>query len=201
MDMDWSPWQFDEIVCEIDIEEKLMGIFEKEKIAKKKSSLSYVLDDIFKTHSELTTLNDEFNELYKHYNTNENSDELVNEEEFFIESQTSSDNIIEQVEGILEASVRQPTTDRGEIKQLVTSNYKFQGVPICQKSWFIIYAIEKTKREAIRTHYSKNDISPIVHGLKGRVSNHAIKFETILHILTFIQNFAMQHGLHSPGNI
>ncbi|CAG8769497.1 11914_t:CDS:1, partial [Ambispora leptoticha] len=59
-----------------------------------------LFDSIFiETHSELTTLNDEFNELYKRYNTNENDDELlVNEEEFFIENQTSNDNIIEQVD-------------------------------------------------------------------------------------------------------
>ncbi|CAG8445528.1 9279_t:CDS:10, partial [Acaulospora morrowiae] len=46
MDMDWSPWQFDEIICEIDIEEKLMGLFEKEKKARKKSSLSYGIIDL-----------------------------------------------------------------------------------------------------------------------------------------------------------
>ena len=103
--------------------------------------------------------------------------------------------------GILEASIRQPTTDRGEIKQYITNNYNFQGVPVCQKAWFTIYTIGKTKWDAIKAHYLKNDISPIVHGLRGRVSNHAIKFETILYILTFIQNFAIQHGLPSPGNI
>ena len=41
MDMIWSPWQFDAIICEIDIEEKLIGLFEKEKKAKKESSLNY----------------------------------------------------------------------------------------------------------------------------------------------------------------
>lgn len=102
--------------------------------------------------------------------------------------------------GILEASVR-PATNRGEIKQYMTSNYNFQGVSVCQNSWLTIYAIGKSKWEAIRTHYSKNNISPIVHGLKGRVSNHALKFETVLHILTFIRNFSTQHGLPSPGNV
>ncbi|CAG8453679.1 11771_t:CDS:1 [Gigaspora rosea] len=253
------------------------------------SNKNVLFDSIFiETHAELITLNNEFNELYKFYNTTEDSDELVNEEVFLIESQTSDDSAtIEQIEsdcftqqevalfqqiyqtnsihhfteyeekkdrmseqdnqafitkiqqvpccnkncfntsinndealkqfckvksmsaaeknmfllGMLEASIRQPTTDRGEIKQLATSNYKFQGVSICQKSWYTIYAIGKSKWESVRTHYLKNDISPIVHGLKGRVSNHAIKFETVLYILTFIQNFAAQHGLPSPGNI
>ncbi|CAG8698054.1 6985_t:CDS:1, partial [Scutellospora calospora] len=38
--------------------------------------------------------------------------------------------------------------------------------PVCQKSWFTIYTIRKTKWDAIRTHYLKNDISPIVYSLK-----------------------------------
>ncbi|CAG8470252.1 1764_t:CDS:2 [Acaulospora colombiana] len=46
MDMDWSPWQFVEIICEMDIEEKLMGLFEKENKARKKSSLSYGIIDL-----------------------------------------------------------------------------------------------------------------------------------------------------------
>ncbi|RIA85928.1 hypothetical protein C1645_741215 [Glomus cerebriforme] len=46
MDMIWSPWQFDAIICDIDIEEKLISLFEKEKKAKKKSSLSYGIVDL-----------------------------------------------------------------------------------------------------------------------------------------------------------
>ncbi|RIB20698.1 hypothetical protein C2G38_2178638 [Gigaspora rosea] len=88
---------------------------------------------------------------------------------------------------------------------------KIQQTACCPKNWILeasfaktlgLLAIRKSKWEAIRTHYSKNNISPIVDSLKGRVfSNHAIKFETVLHILTFIRNFSMQHGLSSPGNV
>ncbi|CAG8490029.1 14403_t:CDS:2, partial [Cetraspora pellucida] len=82
----------------------------------------------------------------------------------------------------------------------IEKNIFFLGileVSVCQKAWLTIYAIGKSKWEAIQTHYSKNDINPIVHSLKECVSNHAIKFETILHILMFIRNFAIQHGLPS----
>ncbi|CAG8605497.1 7632_t:CDS:1, partial [Cetraspora pellucida] len=61
-----------------------------------------LFDSIFiETHSELTTLTNEFNELYTYYNTVEdsnNSDELVNKEAFFVESQENDNSIIEQVE-------------------------------------------------------------------------------------------------------
>ncbi|CAG8492570.1 7572_t:CDS:1, partial [Dentiscutata heterogama] len=49
------------------------------------------------TYSELTTLNDEFNKLYEHYNTTVDSDELVNEEEFFIKNQASNNSTVEYV--------------------------------------------------------------------------------------------------------
>ncbi|CAG8652460.1 1721_t:CDS:1, partial [Dentiscutata heterogama] len=58
-----------------------------------------LFDSIFiETHSKLTALNNEFNKLYKYYNTVEDSDELVNEEALFVENQTSNSNIIEQIE-------------------------------------------------------------------------------------------------------
>ncbi|CAG8455615.1 9646_t:CDS:2, partial [Cetraspora pellucida] len=189
-----------------------------------------LLYDIFiNTYSELTTLNNEFNKLYKHYNTTEDSDELINNEEFFIENQVSDNSTIEYADSFEldfftqqeialfqqiyqinliqnfmkyekksqmseqddqvfltkiqqmaccnkkcfstfinhnEALKRFSTTDYEECKKLTTSNYKFQGVSVCQKAWLTIYAIGKSKWKAIRTHYSKNDISPIVHSLK-----------------------------------
>lgn len=44
--MDWSPWEFDAIIYEIDIEEKIIGLWEKEKRARTKSSLSYGIIDL-----------------------------------------------------------------------------------------------------------------------------------------------------------
>ncbi|RGB24601.1 hypothetical protein C1646_772843 [Rhizophagus diaphanus] len=57
----------------------------------------------------------------------------------------------------------------------------------------------KKKWEAIRKHFSVNDIALIVHGLTGQKSNNAIPFETILQILTFVTNYANVHGLPSSG--
>ncbi|CAG8631033.1 22396_t:CDS:10, partial [Racocetra persica] len=46
MDMVWSPWHFDKIIGEIDIEKKIIGLCEKEKKAKIKSSLNYGIIDL-----------------------------------------------------------------------------------------------------------------------------------------------------------
>ncbi|CAG8507869.1 25020_t:CDS:10 [Racocetra persica] len=46
IDMVWSPWCFYKIIGGIDIEEKIIGLCEKEKKAKIKSSLSYGIIDL-----------------------------------------------------------------------------------------------------------------------------------------------------------
>ena len=62
-----------------------------------------LFDSIFiKTHSELITLNNEFNELYKHYNTIKDNNELIDDnDELFIEVQSNNndndDDIVEQI--------------------------------------------------------------------------------------------------------
>ncbi|CAG8782791.1 20476_t:CDS:2, partial [Dentiscutata erythropus] len=46
--------------------------------------------------------NQDLTELYKHYNTNDDSDEIVDDDEFFIESQTD-DSVTEQTDDSFES--------------------------------------------------------------------------------------------------
>ncbi|KAF0421497.1 chaperonin: PROVISIONAL [Gigaspora margarita] len=55
------------------------------------------------------------------------------------------------------------------------------------------------KWDSIRKHFLEHDILPISHGLKNQNSNNKISFNNILHILTFISNYANIHGLPSPA--
>jgi hypothetical protein len=102
--------------------------------------------------------------------------------------------------GMLNANVRTNKTEKKHTdKVCLTSEYYFEGNKICMVAFLIIYGVGKKKWEAVRKHYIDHDISPIVHGLTGRKSNNAVLFETILQILTFINNYANAHGLPSPG--
>ncbi|CAG8471646.1 1533_t:CDS:2 [Gigaspora margarita] len=178
-----------------------------------------LFDSIFiETHSELTTLNDEFNKLYKHYNTTEDSDELVNEEEFFIESQASNNSAVEYVDSfesdcftqqeialfqqIYQTNLIQNFNEYEEKKNNKMSEQdnqaflaKIRQTDCCPKKCFntSIDHDEALKR------FCKIKLMSAAEKNIGRVSNHAIKLETVLHILTFIRNFAAQHGLPSPG--
>ncbi len=46
VNMNWAPWQFTLVVCGVDIEEKMIALYEKEKKAKTKTSLSYGIIDL-----------------------------------------------------------------------------------------------------------------------------------------------------------
>ncbi|CAG8744318.1 7130_t:CDS:2 [Gigaspora margarita] len=101
--------------------------------------------------------------------------------------------------GIIDASMHVTEFKNGKPKTYLTTDYKFEGVTICQKAWYTIYDIQKRRWEALRTHYQNFGLTPKIHGLTGRVSNYAISFSTTLNVLHFIANFANQHGLPSPG--
>ncbi|CAG8841545.1 23181_t:CDS:2, partial [Gigaspora margarita] len=103
--------------------------------------------------------------------------------------------------GIIDTSMHATKFKDGTQKAYLTTNYKFEGVPICQKAWYTIYDIQKRQWEALRTHYQNFGFKPKIHGLAGRVSNHAIFFSTTLNALKFIANFTNQHGLPSPALI
>lgn len=69
--------------------------------------------------------------------------------------------------------------------------YTFDEVEICEAAFLHIYSLGIKKWKGIRSHYQINGFKPIIHihGNKRRKSGHALIFETIVNILTFINNF------------
>ncbi|CAG8830787.1 1392_t:CDS:2, partial [Gigaspora margarita] len=185
-----------------------------------------IFDSIFsETHCELESLNNEISQLQDVYLTDYNSDkESDNEASEFIIDETSdetSDKASESIAlaaalkrfqeikamtqyesnlfflGIIDASMHVTEFKNGIPKEYLTTDYKFEGVTICQKAWYTIYDIQKRRWEALCTHYQNFGLTPKTHALTGHVSNFAISFLTTLNVLHFIANFANQHGLPS----
>ena len=84
-------------------------------------------------------------------------------------------------------------------KTYLTIKYTFNENEICEIAFLHIYSLSKNKWKGIRNHYQADGFKPIIHGNKRRKSSHAMSFETILHITSFIINYANIHGLPSPG--
>ncbi|CAG8589852.1 19669_t:CDS:2 [Cetraspora pellucida] len=101
--------------------------------------------------------------------------------------------------GMIDASVRFGMLNNGTSKTYLTTNYNFSGISVCQNAWLIIYGIGRARWESLRAHYQQHGLASKIHKLSGCVSNFAIPFAVVLHVLKFIKNFANQHGLPSPG--
>ena len=79
--------------------------------------------------------------------------------------------------------------------------YVFEGIEICETSFLQIYSLGMKKWKIIRNNFQENGIKPIIHGNKRRRSHHALSFDTILYVITFIVNYSNIHVLPSPGKI
>ncbi|CAG8674956.1 9847_t:CDS:1, partial [Cetraspora pellucida] len=55
--------------------------------------------------------------------------------------------------GIINASINALKFKNGTPKLYLTTSYKFEGIMICQKTWYIIYDIQKRRWEALHLHY------------------------------------------------
>lgn len=104
--------------------------------------------------------------------------------------------------GLLHAMKRSEKTHHDKIeKKYLTVKYVFDENEICETAFLHIYSLSIKKWKIIRTHYQTSGFTPIIHGNKRRKSSHALTFEIVLHVLTFIVNYANVHGLPSPGII
>lgn len=49
-------------------------------------------------------------------------------------------------------------------------------------------------------HYTNFGLIQVVYKLKNKTNNHAISFQSVLNVLTFITNYANIYRLPSSGN-
>ena len=84
-------------------------------------------------------------------------------------------------------------------KTYLTIKYIFNEKDICEIAFLHIYSLSKNKWKEIRNHYQTDGFTPIIHGNKRRKSSYTLSFETILHITSFIINYANIHELPSSS--
>ncbi|CAG8790561.1 9916_t:CDS:2, partial [Racocetra persica] len=83
-------------------------------------------------------------------------------------------------------------------KSKLTTEYNFEEKAICLNAFKTIYGIGDTRWKALREHFIEHDITLRINSKTGKVGNRAISFETVIKIITFINNYAKQNGLPSP---
>jgi hypothetical protein len=102
--------------------------------------------------------------------------------------------------GIISAT-KWPEVIRNSKKSKLSTEYIFEGKPICLNAFKIIYGLGEKRWKNLREHFVEHDINLRQNAKTGKVSNRAILFETVMHVITFIANYAKQHGLPSPSII
>ena len=102
--------------------------------------------------------------------------------------------------GLLHAMKHSDYTHHNKTEKIyLTIKYTFDEKDICEITFLYIYSLSKNKWKGIQSHYQTDGFKLIIHGNKRRKSSHALSFETILHIISFIINYANIHELPSSG--
>ena len=77
--------------------------------------------------------------------------------------------------------------------------YSFQGIEICESSWRDIYEVRRSEFKSLKKQLKENGVTPRVHGLTGRKSNHGFPYEVIEGAVLFIKRYADEFGLPLPA--
>ncbi|XP_060555741.1 uncharacterized protein LOC132716472 [Ruditapes philippinarum] len=89
-------------------------------------------------------------------------------------------------------------TRRGSRKR-PTSLYCFEGKKICRQAFMILYDITDFSLRALCEHVHGHGVSPRKHGNTGRKPIHALHFDDVMKIVTFLRSYADENGLPQPA--
>ena len=92
---------------------------------------------------------------------------------------------------------RHKDTDR----QRIRGTYFHQAKRVCLRTFLFLHATGKDQFANIRASCSENGIAPRVHGNTRRLPVHALTFDDVSRVVTFIRNYAEDHAVLLPGRI
>ncbi|KAF0339335.1 chaperonin: PROVISIONAL [Gigaspora margarita] len=84
--------------------------------------------------------------------------------------------------GIISATKR-PEIVQNSKKSKLSTEYIFEGKPICLNAFKIIYGLGEKRWKNLREHYTENDINLRKDLKTGKIGNQTILFEIVLNLL------------------
>ena len=79
--------------------------------------------------------------------------------------------------------------------------YYHQGKRVCLCTFLFLYHTKKDQFLNIKASCSENGIAPRVHGNTRRLPVHALTFDDVSRVVSFIKNYAEDHAVLLPGRI
>ena len=92
-------------------------------------------------------------------------------------------------------------TARPDVRQWVTFQYMFMGMPICREMLLFLHRISRTRLYNLVEYLSTNGVIPRTHGNTGKKPKHACSFQEIQRVADFIKCYADVHAVPLPGRL
>ena len=88
-----------------------------------------------------------------------------------------------------------------EHRQRERSYYVHQGRTICRNTFLFLHAVGKSTFKALRRSCKEDGLVPRVHGNARRLPSNSLTYESIKHVVSFLENYAEDHAILLPGRI
>ena len=77
--------------------------------------------------------------------------------------------------------------------------YRYNGKKVCRNAFLVLYDIHDFTLRALITHIHEHGVTPRVHGNKGKKPKHALLFDDVKRVVTFLQTYAEEQGMPQPA--
>ena len=84
-------------------------------------------------------------------------------------------------------------------KKRYRMTYYFQGVQVYKETFLFVYCIRKSRLENLKAHLKRYGAVPRRHANTSRLPKNVLEQAVLNRTVTFIKNFATEHGVSLPG--
>lgn len=100
--------------------------------------------------------------------------------------------------GVLSKIGFDKTTSRNTQRKRTRYIYLYKGQTVCRDAFLQIYDITDRVLSSLASHMNTNGLTPRVHGNKGKLPHHALKYDDVKRCVDFIRNYSEEYGIPQP---
>ena len=86
-------------------------------------------------------------------------------------------------------------------RQREYTSYFHQGLRVCLDTFLFLHGIKHGIFKALKRSCRKDGLVSRVHGNTRRTPKHALSFEEVKQVVSFVTNYAEEHAIQLPGRI
>ena len=88
-----------------------------------------------------------------------------------------------------------------ERKRGYSVHHYHAGRAICETTFMFLHGIGETRLKNLRKSLKESGIAPRIHGNTKCRPHHALSFNSVEYVVTFLLNYSVEHGLLLPGRV